>query len=611
MIGSAGEPSEVLDRSARLGPVDKRGYWALEYAWLVVPLFVGLAAALTKLASLAMDRAARVGVPAAIMVTGAVVLCDPERPGFRRPRRSTLVLMGRPAALLLSQLAVVALLLRRIGLDLVPRVGSSDFGSHGGIVTWIVGNQTVPSPGRWNASVSTYPPGGHLFAATLSWVTGLRPLAALWAAALVALVGTWGVLCTLGRRSSARHPALASGLTLAFVFAAYRYTVGIITYDFFFAQLFGQWIALAGVARVVGDLDRPRSVVPQSEPAAATGGATTRGVTTKTAGVTRFVWLAAYLAGAVLCYPQASVLLLGAVAATVLFGPLPRRVRMVLAVASLCAAGVFLAVLSRTVYWNIALLAGTPGSVASVRVADLGGPVALGLAAMGTLVLLVSVRRVSGAVAVLGALAGPLVVVLSMLLLRAGFPTRVDVADYRIVKNIYGLAPIAAVPAAIAAATAAGWLAGVIGRTVRTAVPFEFVRRDRRAGRWWASPLIGGVLACFIISTVRAPAVSVRRIYDQDLYRLGLSLPAREREQVGLVAPWVEVYVMRWAGIGRPITQAEPAEYPRSERWRAWPDPTVPADRLLVSGSIARQYSSLPGVRVERRVGSAVLLRRE
>jgi hypothetical protein len=113
------------------------------------------------------------------------------------------------------------------------------------------------------------------------------------------------------------------------------------------------------------------------------------------------------------------------------------------------------------------------------------------------------------------------------------------------------------------------------------------------------------------LSSVRAPTVAVRRIYDHDLYRLGLSIPAADRASAGLVAPWVEVYVMRWSGIGLPISSEAPAEFPRTERWRTWPDSQVDTERLLVAGPFAQRYRDRPGVVVERELGSAVLLRRQ
>jgi hypothetical protein len=309
----------------------------------------------------------------------------------------------------------------------------------------------------------------------------------------------------------------------------------------------------------------------------------------------------------VLSYPQASVLLVGSIAAVILFGPFPRRIRYGLMVACVVLAAAFLFALSRTIYWSADLLAGIPGEVARVRLSDLGGPLMVGLAGVGAIMVLLRGRRAPQNIACLGAAAGPLAVVLGMVSLRAGFPVRLAVSDYRIAKNVYGLVPLVVVGAAVGAAAVFGWAWGQLTELI--------CRPIRLGGRTssvapWVPTLAAGLAAVLSLSAVRAPTVAVRRIYDHDLYRLGLDIPAADRASVGLVAPWVEVYVLRWAGIGKPISTDAPAEFPRTERWRTWPDPQVDTERLLVAGPFAQRYRDQPGVVVEREFGSAVLLRR-
>ena len=54
-----------------------------------------------------------------------------------------------------------------------------------------------------------------------------------------------------------------------------------------------------------------------------------------------------------------------------------------------------------------------------------------------------------------------------MISLRAGFPVRLAVSDYRIAKNVYGLVPLLVVFAAVGAAELAGWVGDQLGALVR------------------------------------------------------------------------------------------------------------------------------------------------
>lgn len=568
-----------------------------EYVSLVVPFAVAALAFTTKVLGLFIHRALLVATPVAAVALVAAITFDATRPRRHRTAR------WQPAALALAvaQVAVAATFLWRIGVDLVPRVSSSDFGSHGGIVTWIADNQTMPSPSRWSATLSAYPSGGHLAAALLSMISPLQPLESLWVVTLIALIGTWPVLCLMARHLATRTPWFASALVLFFVFAAYRYTVGIVTYDYFFAQLTGQWLAFSGVARILCDLRRMRSHSPEMGP----GPPHLTGI-----GVVSPIWIAVVLAGSVLCYPQSSVLLLGCLGAVVLFGPVPRRIRYGLILGCLSAIAVFLAILSRTLYWNVQLLAGFHGEVAHVRLGDVGGPIGVLLAVLGLILVVWSARSSPSSIAFVGAVVGPAAVVMAMISLRAGFPVRVNVSDYRIAKNVYGLAPLGAVCAAIATSTCFGWILDHLPAELRREVSHPAADRSDRIQSNWLMPIGAGFAACLALGAVRAPGVAVRRIYDPDLYNLGLSLPPAQRVSVGLVAPWVEVNIMRWAGIGQPIGPDAPVEFPRTERWRTWPDDRVQTDYLLVSGPLAQRYKARRGVVVERQLGSAMLLHR-
>ncbi len=552
-----------------------------EYVALIIPTFVAVLAAVTRVIAALVDRSVPIGAGVALLGMTVAIVRDPLRPSLPTPAINRLEPHLGAAALAAVQVLVAWQWLRRVGFSLVPRSGSSDFGSHGGLVTWIAEQRGLPSPERWNSSLSNYPVGGHLPAGLLSWVTGIAPLESLWIVAMMAIMGLWPLLSLIARLSGRSRSWWSGALILVFVFAAYRYTVGIITFDFFFAQLMGQWLAVAGVARIVAVIAGPA----QSD-AARPGW---------------LIWAAWCAAGSVLAYPQGSVVVLGSLAASLCFGPMSRRLRVGLLAAGAMVGIAAVAALSRTVYWNLDLLAGSPGQLVQVNLADVGGPVSLVFAAMGLVALAAAVRTRRCAVPVIGALAGPLLVVVAMLSLRAGFPISVNVSDYRVVKNVYSLIPMAVVCAAVGTESLVNWLL--------TGLPSL---RRRVDGSWgWLPTAAVGCVAVFTLYAVRSPTAAVRQIYDRDLYRLARALPPEQRLKVGLVAPWVEVNVMRWVGIGPPVRADQPTEFPRTERWRAWPDPAVDTDELLVAGPYAARYRARKGVTVVKEVGSAVLLRRK
>jgi hypothetical protein len=463
---------------------------------------------------------------------------------------------------------------RAMGFTWVPRIGSSDFGGHAGMVMWIAENGGLPTSTKWPVGMSNYPPGSHVFPALLAWITGRSPLEMLWLVAMLGAIAQWPLLVLLTRSVSKRHSWWVGLSVLVFVFGTFRFTFGMISADFFFAQMIGQWMALASVTWSVLALKNRKPFAQ---------------------------WLPGMIVcalGSFVAYPQGSVVALGAAAVGLAALPMTRRTRiMVFGVPlALGLAGLF--ALSKTVYWSSQLLAGGPGATIKPSVKVLGGPVLLTLAAAGLLLLLSRLRHDRFVAPVVGAILGPLLVIGAMVSLQNGFPVLLEVADYRVIKNVFPLVPYGAIAAAIAVEHAGLWLLSGFQGSQRLAVGSVL------------TTLVGAVVlvSLFVVDPVRS---SPRPIYDRHAYELGRTLPQQVRHtDLGLAGPWVEVSVMRWVGIGPLVTDSRPVEFPRSNQWKQWPDSSVKEDYLLVSGPFVDVYAKLPGVTVVRRNGAAVLLKR-
>jgi hypothetical protein len=565
-------------------------------------MFATLAAALAVLVRILDPLVARsldVGLAASVATTAGGCWWARRRTDARaapyRKRPDAQDVQGTLAVVGAAVVLVVGL-----GITLVPRIASSDFGSHGGLVTWIDQHHEVPSLDEWSSSLAVYPTGGHVVAASGSAFTPLEPLESLWIVAILGVVGQWPLVMLLGRlvrsRTTARAQWLSAAGVLLLVVGLYRYTIGIATFDFFFAQLWGLFLAVAAVTRAGLALHRnePPSfwVLPV-------------GVLTL---------------GSLLAYPQGSVVAGGAALALLFTARMPTAVRRLIMFTIVCAVVGGVLYLRTTVYWSRFLLAGGAGEVARPTLSLFGGPLAIAACALGVVVLLR--HRARAASVVVGAALGPALVIAGMVSLRAGFPVEVEIADYRIAKNLYGLVPFAAVIGGVGLQVAVDWLLG--GLTSWSAGPLAELRRTIRGtlrGTFLGTlldVLLGvaapaamvAVLAVGLIAVRDPKRAAVRPIYDRDLYQLGMSLPERLRTATGVPGPWVTVNAMRWAGIGPMVSAVDPITFPRELRWDNWPAAPVLEDYLLVSGPLAARYLERPGVRVVERRGAAVLLTR-
>jgi hypothetical protein len=567
-----------------------RLYRLPEQLAVAVPTFAAALAVSVKVLSVVFRSSLVPGAVCALIITALIMLlAGPRRtqPHNSSSRASTLGdetsaslesrSNGSVAIVWLIQLMCVAIMVRALGVTLVPRIRSSDFGGHAGLTTWIVDHRGLPNSTVWPVGMSNYPPGSHVLPALLSWISGRSPLEMLWLVAVLGAVGQWPLLVLMTRAVSRTYSWWVGLSVLMFAFLAFRFTVGMISADFFFAQMIGQWMALASATWMVTgqkQLKRFGQWIPGSLVCAA---------------------------GSFVAYPQVSVVGIGAAVAVVVAMPMSRRARIAVFGVPVALGVVGLLALSRTVYWSSELLAGGPGATVKPTVRLLGGPLTLLFAVYGLALMLSRLRRDRFVAPVVGALLGPLAVIAAMMSLRNGFPVRLAVSDYRVIKNIFPLVPFGLVAAALGAERFGLWL--LSGFTPATPVnsPIESKRMTALVG-------LGVVGSLLVADPVRS---GTRPVYDRQAYELGRTLPEGLRlNNVGLAGPWVEVAVMRWVGIGPLVTNERPVEFPRSNQWKSWPDQAVPEDYLLVSGSFVQVYAKRPGVTIVKRHGGAALLKR-
>jgi hypothetical protein len=572
----------------------KRAACLPELTSLLVPTFAAALAVSVKVLSGVLDRSLVPGFVCALIITALIMW-------FSRAVVTSSDASFSPDAIVawVTQMVCVAVVVRGLGVTLIPRIRSSDFGGHAGLVTWITEHGGLPTSDRWPVAMSNYPPGSHVLPAAFAWITGRSPLEMLWLVAVLGAVSQWPLLVMLTRALSRTHSWWVGLSVLMFVFGTFRLTVGMISADFFFAQMMGQWMALASVTWTVLAL-RQRLPVRHWVPG-----------------------VAICAAGSFVAYPQVSVVAAGAVAVGVAAMPMKRRTRALLFVVPVVGGLIGLLALSRTVYWSSQLLAGSAGATIKPSVRVLGGPVILATAAAGLVLMTVQVRRDRFIAPVIGALLGPFLVIAAMLSLRAGFPVKLAVSDYRVVKNTFAVVPYATVAAAVAGERVWLWLLSGFrgfgfGEVPGPTGPGQHGpgqhgpgQHGRRRGKSAGIAVLVASAVVVSLLVVHPLRSGVRPIYDRQAYELGRTLPERQRQSnLGLAGPWVEVAVMRWAGIGPLVTDARPVEFPRSNQWKRWPDSSVAEDFLLVSGPFVAVYAKRPGVKIVKRRGAAVLLTR-
>ena len=511
---------------------------------------------------------------AVLLAVGLVVIAS----GVRPHRVMALRVSGGEAvqlgALALVSVALWARALQRV-LD-TPVVYSVDPARHVSLTAWIVEHQRlVHAVEPQLGGLSNYPPGAHVLAAIATWVTRASPLATTWLVAVGSVLALLLLVIVIPGEVLADRNPVPGLVAVCLYLVAWRFTVGMVTYEFFFSQSVGLALSLGGVLAVVSGLRA--------------GDAWWRWV--PLAGVTG---IASFLT-----YPQQAVVVPAVIAAGLWTAW--RRTRSsftprngVVAVAAIVAvsAGAVL-VLRRSGYLSTGAFFGAgEGSVATLSLARVGGWVPVVLVMWGIVAVLWStVHRVPGALVVFTALAVPVGMALGLWMLQHGFPVRAPVTQYRIAKNVFTAVPLAAVVAGIGV--------GMIN------VP-----------RWARSRAVAfgaAVVTVLVPLQPRTMANTRYPVVSRDAYDLAIWAGDRhDVTDIGLAGPDLEPFTLWIAGLRRPL-DPDPAIVllPFSTRWNAWPKGDTTEHYLLVSGKrLVARYAHRPGVKLVRRQGHAALFKR-
>jgi hypothetical protein len=477
------------------------------------------------------------------------------------------------------------------GVLFAPVTFSVDVAHHGGLVAWIADHDGLPRSFQPElGGQSRYPAGAHSVAAVVSRLSGQAPVTGMWLVSVAWVVLLWwtssAVAVRLGRSRSLAWVAVPVVVGLA----GWRYTIGMVGYDFFFAQLGGMWLGWGTVAVIVAlrSAPLPAWVVP-----------------------------AAGVLGTVAClltYPQAAPVPALAVVADALGGRLAGVTarRRLAAAAAVLAMGTAALLVARGMGIDLSVIAGAgEGERAPLTLASIGGPIVALLLVAGIVELVAATgARRPGAAAALGATAAPALLAVGMAALRLPVFGSVPVVFYRIAKNAYTVAPGLLIGATLAVAAACEALVSALAPSAGddgvSAAPLE--RRGVRAA-------LGGTAVLLALGAIQAP-----------VQRTLLERPALSRDEqaaaawahdnldpddVGVSMRALDGYQAWWIALRRPTREAASGWGAplRLTRWDAWPDAT-PERFLVASGFLAERALARPGVTVVHRSGDAVVLER-
>lgn len=488
-----------------------------------------------------------------------------------------------------------------------PTTFTVDSAHHAGLVNWMVARGRVPIGLQPELTTfSSYPLWGHVLPAIVSSATGLQPITTLWLMALASVVLQWPLTALICRAASRRRTWDYSAVPILVMILAWRFTIGLATWDFFFAQLVSLLMAVAGVA-FMASAESVRAPIRRWAPAAAV-----------------------FAGAALFTYPQqAAILPLAAFGAllTRRYARRPSRRAVSSTVAAACALLVLAVLLLRSQNYltSQTLLGAGEGSATTFSMATVGGWLPVALVVLGAFVLAGDVRRhhAAGAVALAAAVA-PAALGLALWAAQRGILVKLDVTNYRITKNIYSAIPFAAVLAGVAV----GW--AIDGR-----VPAKPRGHDRVRAK------DGGVGIVLL-----ATGLTVLAVASRPMARSGVAVPLVSRDateladwahdnldvqDVGIAGPGLEPYTLWFAALLRPVPPDPPnldastavALYLRgpapasspvtlaSTRWSAWPQGPSTERYLLISGlPEVRAYLRRPGVSLLRQQGTAAILER-
>ena len=458
-----------------------------------------------------------------------------------------------------------------------PVVYGVDPARHVSMTAWIVEHQRlVQGVEPQLGGLSNYPPGGHVLAAVLSWSTGTTPLAATWIVVVASVAVAISLVAALAGEVTPGRTALPGLVAVCLYLVAWRFTVGMITYEFFFSQAVGIALSLSGVLVVVAGLKAQVSWWRWAPAAAATA-------------IASFV-----------TYPQQALVVPAALAVGTWswwrrdkngFGV--RAIGVALGVLALAVA-VGVVILRRSGYLSSGAFFGVgEGAVTTLSVGRVGGLVPVVLVAWGIVACVrLTMTKVPVASVVLVALAVPVALASGLWLLQHGVLFHAPVTQYRIAKNVFTAIPLAAVVAGIGVGSLVPPLT-LRSRVVALGAAFVTVLVP------WQPRMMG---------TTRQAIVSA------DGYALARWAAARyNTTDIGLAGPELEPFTLWIAGLRRPLDSDAVMEelVPRAKRWADWPTGNTTEHYLLVSGNrLVARYAHRPGVTLVRRHGSAALFKR-
>ncbi len=516
---------------------------------------------------------------AAVIVWAAILLgCFlPRRAAKRRVSEPPSSASGEVFVVVL--LLVVSILLWDRGADrsiLWPHAWGVDQAHHAALTTFIVDTDGPPRIAPQLGGMSGYPPGAHELAAAVVRLGTLNPFSATWFTGLLAgFLQLWAV-AWLALTLSTRAKVLAAVTSCGLWLVGWRIGIGMVTESFFFSQTVTLLFGTVGIGLIARALDGNRRC---------------------------YVPVAVFAVASLFTYPQAAILIPGALVA-VAVPPVWRRLRdvpgwLVTAGGFLTAAVVVLAYLwaNKSIGFRSALQGVGEGGLNRLEVATVGGPaVAIVLGIGVAWVLLHSLHEVRLRT-LAGAIMAPIIVAAVFLMLRrSGFP----IVVYRILKNGQTVFPFLCVAGGLALAHFASQSIGWSDRIS--------IRR--------ATPIVNGLVALSTIATLLFLARSTRLgagfvpLMDRDAYELARkSAKSIQPDEIALAGDGLSPYTVWWVGLGRTASYEWRPMIPRMTLFESWPTGR-PEQYMLVDSTARAKFENRPGVVVVASRGGAALLKR-
>ncbi len=542
----------------------------------------GVVAAIMILLSQLLGRAGMAGFAllsiATLVVAGTLYVASSYLSKSRRWLPATLT--RRDALVALSFLAVAIILVRVSlhGSTFAPVTFSVDLAHHGAVVEWMRVHQVIPT-----GSIPTlggqanYPAGSHTITAVLSWLIGLAPLQTMWVVSVGLILSIWltsgSILHSLIGPSGRPYWLVPIAVSLA----CWRFTLGMISYDFFFAQLFGIWIAMSSLAAMVWWSARNTHIA-------------------------NMVGVALLASSACLfSYPQSAPIPIIAVSAQLAVGRFNKRTAVV---GGAVFSGVLLAVFaySRSTGVDVGSITGIgEGARTPITISMIGGWVVLWLFLVG-LFELVRSHTSSGVRSLIGAMLAPSLLATLFALLRLDIFGGYPVTDYRIQKNIYALMPFAVIVASYGVVRAALWCIDVMA-THENETSFVW--------KWIPPALVSIVVFASLLSPAKRSLLTYPIVTEDEYKAMSWATSHAPPNDVGLEFSGLTGYHLWWMKSGRPVLDLYPSmgSQRRLTRWDNWP--TGQPERFLVSsGQLARNLRNEPGVKVAFQSGEAVVFER-